>query len=149
MAVLISSSIPHQETTPARLREMNFPLIPSEKLPSLRLQRGLHPLLPWSQTEGQGDTEVTHGHWARRGSKGRCEVSGAGKPEPRLEQSCELPELPGRLNQLRSRLASLRHLELAGPGLAPAPIPKGWPGGQEEEREGNQSLQKSSCPRGW
>lgn len=31
MAVLISSSIPHQETTPARLREMNFPLIPSEE----------------------------------------------------------------------------------------------------------------------
>ena len=30
----------------ARLPETNFPLIPSEKLPSLQLQRGLHPLPP-------------------------------------------------------------------------------------------------------
>lgn len=40
-------------------------------------------------------------------------------------------------------------LELGEAGLAPAPIPKGWPGGEgsEGEREGNQNLQKGSCPR--
>lgn len=81
MAVLVSFSIPPSETTPARLQEINFPLIPSEKLPSLWLQHGLHPLLPWFQTGRQGDTEVTHGHQAQRGGEDMRLVE-QGSPSP-------------------------------------------------------------------
>lgn len=128
--------------TPARLQEINFPLIPSEKLPSLLLQRGLHPLLPCSQTGGQGDTEVTHGQQAQRD-----EVSGTGKPEPCLEQSCK--ELLGLLNQLCSHLAQLQPWESQGWLLLPSQKAPPGGAGSEGEREGNQSLQKGSCPRGW
>lgn len=117
--------------TPARLQEINFPLIPSEKLPSLMLQHSLHPQLPWSQTGGQGDTEVTHGHQAQRD-----EVSGAGKPEPCLEQSCELLELPGQLNQLCSHLAQLQPWESQGWLLLPSQ--KARPGGRKRGGEGGQ-----------
>lgn len=74
------------ETTPARgqASRNKRPLNPPEKQPSLQLQHGL--LLPprRSQTEEQGDTEVTHGQEAQRSSQGRAEVTGAGKPDPAL-----------------------------------------------------------------
>lgn len=88
---------PPTETTPARLQEINFPLIPSEKLPSL--QHSPHPLLPWCQTGGQGDTEVTHGQQA---VKDDARLVEQGSPSPAWSS---LLELLGRLNRLCSHLA--------------------------------------------